>query len=194
MKWYSNRGILFTKRRSIWSLCFDSTGFFMKNFSFLTNACDYAYGAVLAQKRDQELRPVVYYSKNMTSAQTRYSSSGKELLAIVMSAENFHPYLFGRQFCIYTDHMPLQWILSKQDLSNRISRWVIRIGNYGFQVLFKAGKENVVADALSRMTDPDQYISEEDYNDVLISLVTRECYKIRTKSHKESTNNIKMKT
>ena len=77
-------------------------------FFFSNRGMRIAYGAVLAQMRDQELRPVTYYVKNMTSAQTRYSTSEKELLAIDMSTEHFHTYLYGRQFCIYTDHMPLQ--------------------------------------------------------------------------------------
>jgi hypothetical protein len=68
---------------------------FEKPFLLETDACDYGYGAVLAQEIDGNNRPIAFYSKNYTKAQKNYPTSEKELLAIVMAVEYFHQYLYG---------------------------------------------------------------------------------------------------
>ena len=89
--------------------------------------CDISSNARQRAKTDRLL-----LTKNKTAAQTRYSTS--DLIAIEMSAEHFHKYLYDRQFFIYTDHKPLQGIHSKQEISD-ILRRLIRICNYEFVVI-----------------------------------------------------------
>ena len=96
-----------------------------------------------------DLLPVAYFSKSMTETQKKYSTSEKELLAIVMATEHFHVYLYGREFQVFFDHLPLSWILNKVDLSSRLSRWLISINNYNFKISYKLGNENGVTDAVS---------------------------------------------
>ena len=84
-----------------------------------TDASEIGYGAVLEQsfKVDEDgteaLRPIEYYSKNYTAAQKKYSTSEKELLAIIMAVEHYHSYIYGKKFTIYIDHLPLTWLWNK---------------------------------------------------------------------------------
>jgi hypothetical protein len=76
-----------------------------------TDASDNGYGAVLEQnfstiESETHLRPIDYYSKSYTPAQKNYSTTEKELLAVVMAVEHFHKYVYGKKYIIYTDHLP----------------------------------------------------------------------------------------
>ena len=86
----------------------------------------------------------------MNDAETRYSTSEKELLAIVWSCKHFRPYLIGRKFTIVTDHKPLQWICNNKDTSSRLMRWRLKLEDYDYEIKYKPGVKNCNADALSR--------------------------------------------
>ncbi|CAF1027528.1 unnamed protein product [Brachionus calyciflorus] len=117
------------------------------------------YGAVLCQEVDGEVKTVAYFSKQMNIAQTKYSTSEKELLAIVMSVEHFHSFLYGRFFTVRSDHQPLKWLLTKKDpISSRLARWIV----YKFEIRYKPRASNGNADALSRMPEPLCTIDETD--------------------------------
>ena len=78
---------------------------FNKPFYLSTDESNYGYGGVLEQQQDDSnFRPIAYFSKNFTAAQRNYATPEKELLALVMSIEYFHQYLYGKQFYINTDH------------------------------------------------------------------------------------------
>ena len=147
---------------------------FKKPFILETDACDYAIGAILLQEdSDNKLRPVAYFSKSSTRIQRKYSTSEKELLAIVLAVEHFHHYLFGTTFNIYSDHQPLAWINKTEKLSCRLNRWKIMIENYDFEILYKPGKEKGGADAMSRWPDEDAINENEDddYEDFIIAYI-----------------------
>lgn len=80
-----------------------------------------------------------------------YSTIEKELLAIVWATKYFRPYLFGRKFKIFTDHKPLQWMMTMKEPNSRLTRWRLRLSEYDFSVIYKKGKSNTNADALSRI-------------------------------------------
>ena len=148
---------------------------FNKPFSIETDASDYGYGAVLQQETDGIKRPVAFFSKNYTQAQRKYPTSEKELLALIMSVEYFHQYLYGRPFVAYTDHMPLTWLLTKKEPHPRLERWMMRISIYQITIVYIPGKENVIADLLSRLPDEDEVAPEEDdYHDIVIASVEQE--------------------
>ena len=135
---------------------------FLKEFELHTDASDYGYGAALVQERNKKMQPIAFYSKSMTKSQIHYSVSEKELLAIVMSVEHFHQYLYGTKFIIRTDHQPLAWLLIKKDPAARLARWIIRISNYDFKIIYKQGILNGDADALSRwLGEPSENNVEE---------------------------------
>ena len=144
---------------------------FKIEFSLATDACNYGIGAVLCQDHDNSLKPVAYYSKNLSKSQRNYSTSEKELLAIVNAVEHFHVYLYGTHFIVYSDHKPLAWLIKKENPAAILARWLIRLSKYSFTIKYKKGKANADADGLSRMPDPEEYGDAEEYDEYLICLL-----------------------
>lgn len=123
---------------------------FSKLFTVTTDASDYALGAVLSQEGKGGDRPVAYASRRLTDAETRYSALERELLGIVWAVEHFRPYIFGKRFRVQTDHKPLQWVGKLKESSARVSRWKEILSQYNMDIIYKPGRENIVADWLSR--------------------------------------------
>jgi len=151
---------------------------FNADFHLETDASERAYGGKLYQIQQGIDCALGYHSKTYTAAQTKYSAGEKELLAIVNSIEHFHYFLYGRHFRVYSDHMPLTFLLKKSNPSKRLERWIEKLSAYSFTIFYKPGKENVVADALSRMYDDEENIpiapSDEDYHDMVIAAIDEE--------------------
>ena len=118
------------------------------------NASDKFCGAVLSQIDSSGLhRPLEYFSAAFSDAQKRYSTFNKELLAAYVAVHHFSYFLEGRPFTLYTDHKPLVGAISrkkKTPLSNRQSRHLSFISEFTTDVRQIEGKNNVVADCLSR--------------------------------------------
>ena len=165
---------------------------FTRQFILHTDASDKGYGAVLAQERSDGVKLIAYYSKTMSKAQLNYSVSEKELLAIVMATEHFHQYSYGVHFVIQRDHQPLAWLLNKADALSRITRWLIRIRNYDFKILYKTGSSNGDADALSRwLYDENLGETEEDYDDTIIYVVEDDLPELDKRLEQEKDHDIK---
>ncbi|XP_071906059.1 uncharacterized protein [Coffea arabica] len=103
-------------------------------------------GAVLLQ----EGRPIAYFSEKLNGAALNYSTYDKELMALVRALQTWQHYLRPRAFVLHTDHESLKHIKSQDKLSKRHARWITFIDSFTFVIKYKAGKTNVVADALSR--------------------------------------------
>ncbi|GJT16600.1 reverse transcriptase domain-containing protein, partial [Tanacetum coccineum] len=84
-------------------------------FEIMCDAGDYAVGAVLGQQKTKHFQPIHYASKTMTDAQAHYTTTEKELLAVVYAFEKFQPYLVLSKTIVYTDHSALKYLLAKQD-------------------------------------------------------------------------------
>lgn len=93
---------------------------FNKPFVLTTDASNVAISSVLSQDENGKDFPVSYYSRTLNKAEQNYSTTGKELLAIVDSVKHFRPYLFGKKFIIITDHKPLTWLMNCKGLSSRL--------------------------------------------------------------------------
>ncbi|GJU70338.1 reverse transcriptase domain-containing protein [Tanacetum coccineum] len=91
-------------------------------FEIMCNASDYAVGAVLGQHKTKHFQPIHYASKTMTDAQAHYTTTEKELLAVVYAFEKFWPYLVLSQSIVYTDHSALKYLLAKQEAKPRLLR------------------------------------------------------------------------
>jgi hypothetical protein len=136
--------------------------------------------AILAQraKGSTKTQTISYGSRALTSTEKRYSQTEKEALAIVWGIEHFHLYLYGAPFTLHTDHKPLELIyanpLSKPPA--RIERWILRLQQYDFKVVYKVGKDNP-ADFLSRHPLPgnakESNIADEYVNFVTVAAVPR---------------------
>ena len=120
--------------------------------SLHTDASDVGVGAVLQQFVNGEWKPISFFSKRLRGAETRYSTFGRELLAIYLAIRYFRHFLEGRQFHVYTDHKPLVYAFrSKPDRhSPREIRHLDFISQFTTDLRHVSGKENPVADALSR--------------------------------------------
>ena len=106
-----------------------------------------AVGAVLTQNG----HPVAYESTKLNSHQLNYPVHDKEMCAIMHALERWRPFLLGRHFKVYTDHRSLVHFKTQSNLNQRQLRWQEKAADYDMEILYKPGKENVVADALSRI-------------------------------------------
>lgn len=122
---------------------------FDKPFIVTTDASNYALGAVLSQIQDGVERPIAFASRTLNSAEENYSTTEKEALAIIWAVKKFEPYLYGYKFLLITDHKPLTFIKTS-DKNSKILRWRLELGKFEYDIKYKEGKSNVVADALSR--------------------------------------------
>ncbi|GKA93502.1 reverse transcriptase domain-containing protein, partial [Tanacetum coccineum] len=93
-------------------------------FELMCDASDFAIGAVLGQRKTKHFQPIHYASKTITEAQIHYTTTEKEMLAVVYAFEKFRPYLVLSKSIVYTDHSALKYLMNKQDAKPRLLRWV----------------------------------------------------------------------
>ena len=124
---------------------------FDKQFILQIDASDTGAGSVLMQCYDI-LHPVSYFSRKFTKYQRNYSVIEKETLSLILSLEFFNVYLESSKYpiLVYTDHNPLTFINRMKNKNQRLMRWSILIQSYNLEVKHIDGKNNVIADALSR--------------------------------------------
>ena len=124
-----------------------------KCFKVHTDASEQGLGAVLYQDQDDGTTKVIaYVSRNLSKSEKRYHSSKLEFLALKWSVcERFHEYLYGGKFQVYTDNNPLTYILTTAKLDATGQRWMASLANYDFTIHYQSGKQNIEADALSRI-------------------------------------------
>lgn len=116
-----------------------------------TDASAIAVAGILLQKQTSgQWAPIAYFSQATNEAESRYHSFELEMLAVVKTVERFHIYLYGIEFTVVTDCRALVYAISKAHLNPKIARWTIRLQNYNFKVVHKAGKQMAHVDALSR--------------------------------------------
>ncbi|XP_052297471.1 uncharacterized protein LOC127902467 isoform X2 [Citrus sinensis] len=104
------------------------------------------------QRRDGKPFVIYYASKTLDSAQMNYSTTEKELLAVVFALNKFRSYLLGSKSVVFTDHAAVRYLMSKQDAKPRLIRWILLLQEFDLTIKDKKGAENVVADHLSRLT------------------------------------------
>ncbi|GJY91558.1 reverse transcriptase domain-containing protein [Tanacetum coccineum] len=125
-------------------------------FEIMCDASDFAVGAVLGQRKTKHFQPIHYASKTMTEAQAHYTTTEKELLAVVYAFEKFRPYLVLSKSIVYTDHSALKYLLAKQDAKPRLLRWILLLQEFDVVIRDKKGAENLAVDHLSRLENPHQ--------------------------------------
>ena len=119
---------------------------FSKVFEIECDASGISIGAVLMQEKS----PIAYFSEKLNGAALNYSTYDKELYALVRALETWQHYLWSKEFIIHTDHESLKHLKGQGKLNRRHARWIEFIEMFPYVIQYKQGKENVVADALSR--------------------------------------------
>ena len=117
------------------------------------DSSDYVNGGVLSQVGDDgELHPVAYFSKTMLPAECNYEIYDKELLAIIRGFEAWEPELMAceQTIDVVTDHRALEYFMSTKKLSRRQVRWAELLSQFDFKIVYRPGRLNERADALSR--------------------------------------------
>ncbi|XP_071906819.1 uncharacterized protein [Coffea arabica] len=118
-------------------------------FEIMCDASDYAVGAVLGQRVGKTAHAIYYASRALNGAQLNYSTTEKELLAVVFALEKFRSYLLGAKVIIFSDHAALRYLLTKKEAKPRLIRWILLLQEFNLEIRNKKGVENLVADHLN---------------------------------------------
>jgi len=120
-------------------------------FELMCDASDYVVGVVLGQQKNKFFHEIYYASKVLNENQVNYSTTEKELLAVIFALEKSCSYLIGSKVIVFTDHATLKYLLTKADSKPQLLRWILLLQEFDLEIRDKKRVENVVADHLSRL-------------------------------------------
>nr|GEZ81496.1 reverse transcriptase domain-containing protein [Tanacetum cinerariifolium] len=123
---------------------------FMDDFSIFRNS----FSTCFTNLERMLKRPIHYASKTMTQAESNYTTTKKEMLAVVYAFDKFRSYLIMNKSIVYTDHSALKYLFSKKDAKARLLRWILLLQEFDFKVIYTKGAENYAADHLLRLENP----------------------------------------
>ena len=128
---------------------------FQKVFKLVIDASDVGCGGVLLQEDENKVdHPISYFSKKLDKHQRNYSTVEKECLALLLALQHYDVYLNPtlHPVLVLTDHNPLTFINKMKNKNQRLVRWSLILQGYNLDIKHIKGKDNVIADALSRDT------------------------------------------
>lgn len=136
---------------------------FDRPFVLATDASVFAVGAVLSQiGEDGQEHPVQFIIRGLSKHELNYSTGEKECLAIIYSLKKFRHYLLGGRFVLITDHQSLKALLNTPEPSGKFARWTVQIQEFDYELVYRPGKLNHVADALSRLQSKEIFSVETE--------------------------------
>ncbi|KAD4982137.1 hypothetical protein E3N88_18808 [Mikania micrantha] len=135
-------------------------------FELMCDASDQAVGAVLGQRSEKHFHPIYYARKTLKDAQEIYTTTEKVLLAVVFAFDKFRSYLVLSKTTVFTEHLAWRFLFAKKDAKPCLIRWILLLSEFDIEIKDKRGAENVAADHLSRLEDPERSeIREEEIGD-----------------------------
>ncbi|CAF1030452.1 unnamed protein product [Brachionus calyciflorus] len=124
---------------------------FKNGFAIYTDASGVGIGAVLTQVIDGKIHPVAYASRQLSACERNYSTSEREMLAIVWAAKHFQSYIYGRHVKFFTDHKPLSTLVKSKQPNGRLYKLLLKLQDLDYTIIYCPGKQNTLADLLSRL-------------------------------------------
>lgn len=161
-----------------------------------TDASDYAIGAIL----NQSGRPVAFFSRTLNKSERNHSTVEKEAYAIVEACRKWRHFLVGKQFKIFTDQKAVSFMFDNRKLgkvkNDKIMRWRMELSSYQFEIVHKAGKDNLAADALSRSVYcASSHVNNQNLLNIHVSLshpgITRMWHFVRARNLPHSLDDVK---
>lgn len=128
---------------------------FSRKFYISVDASNHAVGGYITNDPPPNDKPIEYFSKSLNQAQRNYSTTHRELLAIILAIEQFQHYIWGKPFVLYTDHQALTYLFNQSKPGSRLLRWKLALAEYDFEIIHRKGSNNVVSDCLSRTERPE---------------------------------------
>lgn len=169
---------------------------FSKEFILVTDASNVACGAVLCQNFNGIELPIAYASRTFTKGESHKPTILKELTAIHWAIRYFRCYLYGQKFLVKSDHRPLVYLFSMKDPNSKLTRMRLDLEEFNFDIEYIKGKDNVTADALSRVSIDSLKDIHEHANSIYA--ITRSMTKkpnhdnIKTQSNDEANSKLKV--
>ena len=138
-------------------------------FSVATDASNVGIGAVLYQVIDNETRHISFMARALSKSERNYSTTKRELLAVVYALEKFHQYLWGNHFTLFTDHRALIYLHTQKVANPMMVGWLDHILEYSFDVVHLPGLDNILPDQLSRLFPTAKELEEgNDDNQIVV--------------------------
>ena len=134
-------------------------------FEIMCDASNNAVGAILGQRINGNPVVTYYASKTLGGAQVNYSTTEKELLAIVFALEKFRSYVLGSKITVFSHHAALKILLTKKESRARLIRWILLLQEFDLEIKDRTGKENTAAYHLSRLLAADSGLVNENFPD-----------------------------
>jgi len=141
---------------------------FSQPFYVTCDASHFSCSYNLSQMIDGKEQMIAYGTRGFRKHELNWPINDKELIAIIMAVTQCHEYLQPKKFFIRTVHKSLQYLMSTKHCTGRLSRWARLLSNYNFKIIHIKGKNNTVADNLSRIPFPEPETRPEVQLDELL--------------------------
>ncbi|KAL4363804.1 hypothetical protein GQ457_04G023680 [Hibiscus cannabinus] len=108
-------------------------------FELMCDASDYAVRVVLGQRKGKVFHPIYYANKTSNDTQVNYTTTEKELMAVIFVFDKFRSYLIGAKVTVYADHSAIKYLLSKKDAKPRLIRWILLLQEFDVEIIDRKG-------------------------------------------------------